>query len=348
MSHSGPSADDDGESAPFTRKKKSPAPYPPMLTYWDKHEICRFVNDACLEWFNHTSENVIGKMDIRRFAGNDLYNENRFHIRSVLNGQPQFYNRSLKTDSMEEITALISLIPDIKNGQTEGFYAHAADIGQLQKKADARLADEKELLKAVINIQENERANIAEILRDNVNQLLVYVNLMLQGKKTDAGQELFSDEMNLAIQKAVLELNKLSNQLYPSGLSLLGLLPSIENLFSNYRHPGAPDFSFYCNDLQIEELTLQDKLSIYRIIQDFTGLILNRCQSNYIITELSYRNFCLMIRIVYNGDGPVIDHESDAFRDIRSRIDYYSGKIREFHREDERVFMAHLVFHPQD
>jgi signal transduction histidine kinase len=171
---------------------------------------------------------------------------------------------------------------------------------------------------------------------------------MLLGKKNEAGQELFSDEMNQAIQQAVLELNKLSNQLYPSGLSLLGLLPSIENLISNYRQSGAPDFSFYCNDPMIEELHLQDKLSVYRIIQDYTGLILNRCQSSYIITELSYRNYCLMIRIVYNGEGPVIDHQSDAFRDIRSRIDYYSGKIREFHREDERVFIAHLVFHPQD
>ena len=348
MSHSGPSADDDGESAPFNRKKKSPVTYPPMLMYWDKHEVCRFVNEACLEWFNYSAENVIGKMDIRSFAGNDLYNENRFHIKSALAGLPQFYNRSLKKDSKKELTALISLIPDVKNGETEGFYAHVADVGQLQKKADARLADEKELLKAVINIQENERANIAEILRDNVNQLLVYVNLMLQGRKEESGSDPFSEEMHQAIQQAVLELNKLSNQLYPSGLSLLGLLPSIENLISNFRQSGAPDISFFCNDASIEDLSTLDKLSVYRIIQDFTGLILNRRTSSYIIIELSYRDFCLMIRIVFNGDGPVIDHHSDAFRDIRSRIDYYSGKFREFHREDEQVFIAHLVFHPQE
>jgi hypothetical protein len=348
MSHSGTSADDDGGSENINRKNKQRRPYPPMLAYWDKHEICLFVNDACLEWFNLTADNVIGKMDIRSFAGNELYHENRYYIRSALSGTPQCYSRVLRTDGKEELNAIISLIPEIKNGETAGFYAHVADVGLLQKKADAKLADEKELLKAIINIQEKERANIAEILRDNVNQLLVYVNLMLQGKKNEAGQELFSDEMNQAIQQAVLELNKLSNQLYPSGLSLLGLLPSIENLISNYRQSGAPDFSFYCNDPMIEELHLQDKLSVYRIIQDYTGLILNRCQSSYIITELSYRNYCLMIRIVYNGEGPVIDHQSDAFRDIRSRIDYYSGKIREFHREDERVFIAHLVFHPQD
>jgi hypothetical protein len=348
MSHSGTSADDDGGPENNNRKKKQRRPYPPMLTYWDKHEICLYVNDACLEWFNHTAENVIGKMDIRSFAGNDLYHENRYYIRSALSGTPQCYTRMLRMDGRDELNAMISFIPEIKNGETAGFYAHVADVGLLHKKADARLADEKELLKAIINIQEKERANIAEILRDNVNQLLVYVNLMLQGKKNDAGQELFSDEMNQAIQQAVLELNKLSNQLYPSGLSLLGLLPSIENLISNYRQAGAPDLSFYCNDPKIEDLNLQDKLSVYRIIQDFTGLILNRCQSSYIITELSYSNYCLMIRIVYNGDGPVIDHQSDAFRDIRSRIDFYSGKIREFHREDERVFIAHLVFHPED
>lgn len=348
MSHSGISADDDGGSENTNPKNKQRRPYPPMLAYWDNNEICRFVNDACLNWFNHTAADVIGKMDIRSFAGNDLYHENRNYIRSALTGMPQCYTRILRLDGKDELNAMISFIPEIKNGETTGFYAHVADIGLLHKKANAKLADEKELLKAIINIQEKERATIAEILRDNVNQLLVYVNLMLQGKKTDTGEDLFSEEMNKAIQQAVLELNKLSNQLYPSGLSLLGLLPSIENLFSNFRQPGAPDFSFYCNDPMIEELSLQDKLSVYRIIQDYTGLILNRCQSSYIITELSYRNYCLMIRIVYNGEGPVIDHQSDYFRDIRSRIDYYSGKIREFYREDERVFIAHLVFHPQD
>lgn len=347
MSHSGTSADDDGGSEITYLKNKQRRPYPPMLAYWDNHEICRFVNDPCLNWFNHAAADVIGKMDIRHFTGNDLYHENRYYIRSVLSGTPQYYTRVLRTEGKGELNGMVSLIPDIREGVTTGFYAHVADVGQLHKNADTRLADEKELLKAIINIQEKERASIAEILRDNVNQLLVYVNLMLQGKKTDTGQDLFSDEMNLAIQQAVLELNKLSNQLYPSGLSLLGLLPSIENLFSNFRQPGAPDISFYSNDQQIEELCLQDKLSVYRIIQDITGLILNRCQSSYIIAELNYRNYCLMIRIGYNGVGPVIDHQSDAFRDVRSRIDYYSGKISEFHQEDERVFIAHLVFHPQ-
>lgn len=348
MSPSGNSAADDDESNQLLRKKKATRPYPAMLSYWDKNEICRFVNPAGLTWFNKTPESVIGKMDIRSFVGPELYNENRYFIRSVLAGNTHVFERILKSEQFGELSALITFIPDSAKSETTGFYIHVSDIGHLRKKSEEKLAVEKELLKAVIDIQEKERAGIAEILRDNVNQLLVYVSMMLQVKPEETAGPVISQEMNQALHEVVLELNKLSNQLYPSGLSLLGLLPSIENLFSSYREPGAPDFSFYCNDPQIEELSQQDKLSVYRIVQDFTGLILKRKSSSYIITELSYRDYCLMIRIVYNGDGPSIDHRSDEFRDIRSRIDYYSGKFREFHREDERVFIAHLVFHAKD
>jgi PAS fold len=348
MSHSGPSAADDDGSANASTKRRTYQPYPAMLAYWDKNELCRFVNNAGLEWFNQNPESVIGKMSIRDFVGQELYNENRYYIRSALSGHPHVFERSLKANGKGEISAMVTFIPDISKGETQGFYLQVTDVGHLKKKSDAKLADEKELLRAIIDIQEKERSQISEILRDNVNQLLVYVNLMMQGKNNNPEQGSFSEDMKLAIHQAVLELNKLSNQLYPSALSLLGLLPSIENLISNFRQTGSPDISFYCNDPQIEELSHKDKLSVYRIVQDFIGLILNRRKSSYIITELSYRDFCLMIRIVYNGEGANIDHRSDEFRDIRSRIEYYSGKIREFHREDEKVFIAHLVFHPAD
>ena len=348
MSDSGNTAADGSGSEHVIHKRSTHRPYPAMLAYWDKDERCRYVNRAGLEWFNQKAESVIGKMCIRDFVGQDIYNENRYYIRSALSGHPHVFERSLKAADKGEFSAVVTFIPDDSKGEIVGFYVHVTDVGHLKKKSEEKLADEKELLRAIIDIQEKERSQISEILRDNVNQLLVYVNLMMQGKNDNPEQGLYSEDMKLAIHQAVLELNKLSNQLYPSALSLLGLLPSIENLISNYRQQGTPDISFYCNDPQIEELSHKDKLSVYRIVQDFIGLILNRRKSSYIITELSYRDFCLMIRIVYNGEGANIDHRSDEFRDIRSRIDYYSGKIREFHREDEKVFMAHLVFHPAD
>ncbi len=344
MSHSGKSAADDSGPARSKLKKRVHSPFPAMLAYWDKNEICRFMNNAALEWFNKSAEAVIGKMYIRDFVGQELYNENKHYIDAALSGTPHVFERLLKAEEIGEISAVVTYIPDLNKGETLGFFVHVADVGHLKKKSAKKLADEKELLKTIIDIQEKERSNIAEILRDNVNQLLVYVNLMLQGKNDKDIHGPFSEDMKTAIQQAILELNKLSNQLYPSGLALLGLLPSIENLLSNYRQNEATDISFFCNDPQVEELSHHDKLSVYRIIQDFIGLILNRRKSSYIQAELSYRDYCLMIRIVYNGQGTRINHHSDEFSDIRSRIDYYSGKIREFHREDEEVFIAHLVF----
>lgn len=347
MSHSGKSAADDSGSAGKMHSRKKSAPYPAMLAYWDKNEICRFINNAGLNWFNKKAESVIGKMRMPEFLGPVLYSQNKHYIHSVLQGHSHVFERVLKSEGKGEISSVITYIPDMYNGETIGFFVHVADVGLINRKSEKIIADEKELLKAVIDIQEKERSSTAELLRDNVNQLLAYVNLMLQANKAIRDNRNFTDEMMQAIQKAILELNKLSNQLYPSGLSLLGLLASIENLLSNYRQYIKTDISFFCNDPSIEELGQHDKLAIYRIIQDFIALVLNRGDSRYIKIELNYKNFCLMIRFVYNGQGPTIDHKSDEFRDIRSRIEYYSGKIKEVHQEDEAVFITHLVFQPE-
>jgi hypothetical protein len=345
MSHSGNSAADDSGSEPDKIKYKGQVPYPPMLAYWDKNQVCRYVNTAGLDWFSQKADVVIGKMHMLDYIGPELYNENLPHIRSALSGHPQVFERILKKEGKGEMAALVTMIPDIHQEETAGFYVHVADVGQFKRKNEKKLADRKELLKAIIDIQEKERLSIAEMLRDNVNQLLVYVNLMLQGTATGEKKGDFSAEMMHAIQQAILELNKLSNHLYPSGLSLLGLLPSIENLLTNYRQEAITDISFYCNDSAIEEISQHDKLSVYRIIQEFTALVVDKRKSSYIQIELNYRDYCLMIRFVYNGLGIVIDHTSDEFRDIRSRIDYYSGKIKEFRQDDEAVFITHLVFH---
>jgi hypothetical protein len=344
MSHSGNSAADDRGSELERKKRKGQAPYPPMLAYWDKNQVCRFINKAGLDWFNKKPDAVIGKMNIQEYIGPELYSENRFYIESALAGQPHVVERSLKAEGKGEISAIVTFIPDFRDEETVGFYVHIADVGQLKRKTEKKLADEKELLKAIIDIQEKERLTISDMLRDNVNQLLVYVNLMLQGKNADESSGHISEEMKQAIQQAILELNKLSNQLYPSGLSLLGLLPSIKNLISIYRQEDNTDISFYCNDSSIEELSQHDKLSVYRIIQEFIVLVATKRKSSYIQIELNYRDYCLMIRFVYNGKDIEIDHASDEFRDISSRIDYYSGKIKEFREEDEAVFITHLVF----
>lgn len=338
---------DDGDSDTERNNSSSVSAvpfYPPFLSYWDKGLICRFANTATLDWFQLTESELIGLKHIRDCIGPEQFSKDKLHIESALNGKFREFERVLSNANTSGYHALISFIPDIHKGQTLGFFVCVCDSRYTWRKSDYKLVDEKKLLRAVIEIQEKERAVIADLLRDNVNQLLVYVNLMLQGKLPAKENPVFTGDIVHTIQTAIEELNKMSNSLYPSGITLLGLLPSLDNLVSQYNDEKITDISFYCNSDEIEELNVQDKLSVYRIIQDYISLVVKKRKSRYIQVELNYRAYCLMIRIVYNGSGERPDRNSDEFRDIRSRIDFYSGKISEFHGPDEQVFITHMVF----
>ncbi|MBN8685420.1 MAG: PAS domain-containing protein [Chitinophagales bacterium] len=317
---------------------------PALLAYWDSGLTCRYINNKSAEWFGKARESVIDKMSLEDFLGTTLFIQQLPTVQSVLKGQAQFAECKL-TIQQTARHCLINFLPDKQDGTINGFFFMITDIGLLRAKTDKQLADEKALLRSIITIQEEERSGIADKLRDNVNQLLVYVNLMLQGTKNEHYTPAFTEEMRLTIQQAITELNLLSNHLYPSGLNLLGLLPSLENLLSSYRITNPEtDISLACNTETIEDLEEPEKLSVYRIVQDFLTLIMQQRKCRLIQTELSYRDRCLMLRILFDNAGNGIDKASNAFRDIQSRIDYYNGKIRGFGDSDEQVYIIHLVF----
>ncbi|MBI3139293.1 MAG: PAS domain-containing protein [Sphingobacteriales bacterium] len=348
MSHRGNTAGDDGG----VRQNNEPAvliteQIPPLLAGWNKEQVCEFVNAASLDWFGKDRQTVTGNIKLPDLLGQVLFTQQLPFIQSVLAGNLHMFEAIFPVPGKPLCQALVSYIPNLEQDQVKGFYLHLADIGYLKQSRNKNLAVEKELLRAVIDIQEKERAGIAELLRDNVNQLLVYVNLMLQGKIVDEDNRKFTEDMMHTIQQAILELNNLSNRLYPSGLSMLGLIPSIKTLLSGYRKEYEADIQFSCNDASIEELKNDDKLSIFRIIQDFVSLLLIN-YGRLIHIGLSFHAFSLMIRIVYNNNGQAIDKSGSEFRDIQSRINYYGGKVEEFQRGENQVFITQLVFGRRD
>lgn len=341
MSDSGFSAEDSGSERYVTHPSR---PYPSMLVYWDMDQVCRYANDAALNWFQHKKEDVIDRMRLTDFVGKTLYQDNQSRILAAQHGKPARFEKKLESPAGGKLTALISLMPDVTNGRTKGVYGHAADIGQIRQSADKVLSDEKKLLHAVIAIQEKERSVIAEMLRDNVNQLLVYVSLMMQGKTMGKDNQRFTEDMMQTIQQAILELNRLSSHLYPSGLSLLGLIPSIESLLSEYRSDYGMDIRFLAPDPRMEELAHDEKLSVFRIIQDYLSLLTNNRQFSPVDIQLRYRNRLLQLQIEVQHPAGSAEKDSDAYRDIRSRIEFYNGHFREYTTAAKRIFRARLVF----
>lgn len=105
---------------------------PAMLAYWDKNEICRFANNAYLQWFGKTQEEMVDKISMKELLGH-LYEKNLPYIKQVLSGEIQHFEREIKTPSGEVRYSLATYTPDIVDNEVIGFIAHVADITNNKK-----------------------------------------------------------------------------------------------------------------------------------------------------------------------------------------------------------------------
>ncbi|MCO5949971.1 PAS domain S-box protein [Mucilaginibacter flavidus] len=102
-----------------------------MLAYWDKDEICRFANNAYLEWFNKRREDMVDKITMKELLG-QLYEKNLPYINGVLNGNAQEFERQITIPNGEIRHTIASYYPDIIDGEVKGFFVHVADITKIK------------------------------------------------------------------------------------------------------------------------------------------------------------------------------------------------------------------------
>lgn len=111
---------------------------PNMIGYWDRDLRCRFANQVYLEWFGKNPKDLLGT-DMRELMGAQLYALNEPHIRGVLAGQAQHFQRALTKVGGSVGHILGNYIPDIDaSGAVNGFFTLASEVTEL-KDAQAQL-----------------------------------------------------------------------------------------------------------------------------------------------------------------------------------------------------------------
>ena len=107
---------------------------PAMIGYWDRNLRNRFGNTAYTEWFGAAAESITGK-HIREVIGEERYQLNLPYIEAVLRGEQQDFERAIPTpDGKQMRYSLAQYIPDIANGDVQGFYALVSDITALRER----------------------------------------------------------------------------------------------------------------------------------------------------------------------------------------------------------------------
>ncbi len=98
-----------------------------MLAYWDRDLMCRFANNAYINWFGLSPGEMVDKIRLPDLLGK-VYTLNKPYVDGVLSGKTQIFERTLTLQNGQERATLATYCPDIDNETVKGFFVHVADI----------------------------------------------------------------------------------------------------------------------------------------------------------------------------------------------------------------------------
>jgi diguanylate cyclase (GGDEF)-like protein/PAS domain S-box-containing protein len=100
---------------------------PAMVGYWDRDLRNRMGNEAYVEYFGVSPEQLPG-MHIRDVLGPALYEQNLPYMRRALAGEEQLFDRAIVDPTGAVRYTQASYIPDMVDGHARGFFVLVTDI----------------------------------------------------------------------------------------------------------------------------------------------------------------------------------------------------------------------------
>ncbi|HRL75416.1 MAG TPA: PAS domain-containing protein [Candidatus Accumulibacter phosphatis] len=101
---------------------------PSMIGYWDRNLRNRFANHAYRDWFGLDPATIPGR-HIRDVIGEERYRLNLRYIEAALRGSAQQFERAIPSPDGGSLRhALARYIPDVVDGEVQGFFVEVTDV----------------------------------------------------------------------------------------------------------------------------------------------------------------------------------------------------------------------------
>ncbi len=185
------------------------------------------------------------------------------------------------------------------------------------------------VMKQVIQAQERERTIIGGELHDNVCQILttvkIYMNLVM--KNSARSNEFLPKSMEF-LDMAILEIRNLSHTLSAPTLGKKSLVVSINDLVSDMGvHSGIS--IIFNSSSSADEIPIEQKLAIFRIVQEQLNNILKHAQATEVNITLTKQQHVTSLTIKDNGKGfvPGEDKKGIGLNNIEARAKAFSGSV---------------------
>ncbi|MEO8860657.1 MAG: response regulator [Ginsengibacter sp.] len=312
----------------------------PMWLY--EPETLRFaqVNKAAIEHYGYTEEEFLNGTIIDLRPEKDIA-----ALRKVIKTKHGAENEKIfkgrfthckKSKELIEVEVYSS--PVLLNSKNYTL-AIAIDVTEKilleQKLLSQKIDEQKNITKAVISAQEEERSEIGIELHDNVNQLLAASRLyLIQSLNNAADYKDYIIKTQEFIWQAMEELRKLSHALVgPDKNKTVSLIDSLKKLVKDIA--AVKKMKIHLNYCSNGEEEIEDrldeglKLNIYRIIQEQLNNIIKHAKASVVRINLDKDETQLLINIHDNGKGfyPEAKRNGIGLINIKNRADMFNGKF---------------------
>jgi two-component system, NarL family, sensor histidine kinase UhpB len=189
---------------------------------------------------------------------------------------------------------------------------------------------QQQITEVVLGAQERERFELGQELHDNINQILATSKLYLDVaiEEQEPRIELLAKSRN-NISMAIEEIRRLSKELITPSLNDLGLIQSIKELIRGIQVVGKIKIRLILSGFDENSLLPEQKINIYRIIQEQLNNILKHAQASVVVIELTKVKEQVRLRIRDDGKGfdPRTRRKGVGISNIISRAELYNGKV---------------------
>ncbi|NCU03389.1 MAG: PAS domain-containing protein [Chitinophagaceae bacterium] len=232
---------------------------------------------------------------------------------------------------------VISSVFLIRNeaGKIHRLIGEIQDVSQLRNLQaeyyNQQLKHKQRLASTIIKAEENERNRWAQELHDNISQILTVINLYLGNTKVKLDNNiLMIGEARKMVNEVQQEIRLLSATMKPPAFSLMTLEQSIERLFSNISRIKKISFNFTTSELDDAKLNDEQKLMIYRVVQEQLNNIIKYAEATHVNINIYSVNDTVHIEL--HDDGRGFDNSKLknglGFRNIQSRLLIYNGHMK--------------------
>jgi signal transduction histidine kinase len=204
--------------------------------------------------------------------------------------------------------------------------------------------NKRQQLRSVIDTQETSIEKIVDELRNNINQTLVASKFFLEKAIEESNNQSLVAKSYGLTNDAIEALTRLCIKLHPAVIADIGFVEGTREYIHVLKKINPSQIQFQCTDPDIEEIAAKDKISIFRIIQDYLLIVLKNPGSSEVNIEVNYHR--PLITLTFKQNDPAFNFMQAGYpfdvNDINNRVTYFNGTIRQNRQEKVETSIVQL------